>query len=111
MTVWKKTKSHQHVVGYFQELPFYNKHIEKTRVKGLKKHWFAFWFPCFSLIDSFYEELNVIKTSYAFRGNTVSYKVELVDKKNPIKHLEASKLVLKTSLVIFSMKQKILNTK
>ena len=38
MTVWKKTKSHQHVVGYFQERPFYNKHIEKTRVKGLKKH-------------------------------------------------------------------------
>ena len=41
---------------------------------------------------SIYEELNAIKTNYAFRGDAMSYKVQLVEKKNvPIKQLEASK--------------------
>ena len=39
---------------------------------------------------SFYEELNVIKTHHAFRGYTMSYKVELIEKKDPIKQVEAS---------------------
>ena len=30
---------------------------------------------------SIYEELNVIKTNYAFRGDAMSYKVQLVEKK------------------------------
>ena len=29
---------------------------------------------------SIYEELNVIKTNYAFRGDAMSYKVQLVEK-------------------------------
>ena len=33
-----KTKSHPGVVDYFKEIPFYNKHIEKTKSKTLKKH-------------------------------------------------------------------------
>ena len=33
----EKVKSHPHVVDYFRELPFYNKQIEKPRVKCLKK--------------------------------------------------------------------------
>ena len=43
----------------------------------------------------FYEELNVIKTNHAFRGYTMSYKVEIVGKKDPIKQLEASKSSIK----------------
>ena len=43
----------------------------------------------------FNEELNVIKTNHAFRGYAISYKVELVEKKDLIKLLEASKLSLK----------------
>ena len=43
----------------------------------------------------FYEELNVIKTDHAFRGYAISYKVELVEKKDPIKQLEASKSSIK----------------
>ena len=39
----------------------------------------------------FYEELNVIKTNYTFRRYAVSYKVEIIEKKDPIKHLEAKK--------------------
>ena len=39
----------------------------------------------------FYEELNVIKTNHAFRGYAKSYKFETIEKKDPIKQLEASK--------------------
>ena len=47
----------------------------------------------------FYEELNVIKTYHAFRGYEMSYKVEIIEKKDPIKRLEASKSSIK---VLFS---------
>ena len=43
----------------------------------------------------FCEELNVIKTDHAFKGYAISYKVELVEKKDPIKQLEASKSNIK----------------
>ena len=36
MAVKEKTKSHPDAVDYFKELPFYNKHIKKPRVKHLK---------------------------------------------------------------------------
>ena len=88
MTVLKKIKSHPHVVGYFKELPFYNKHIEKPRVKHLKNIDLLSELP-------FYEELNVIKTDHAFRGYAMSYKVEIIEKKDPIKQLEASKSSIK----------------
>ena len=31
----------------------------------------------------FYEELNVIEINYAFRGYAMSYKVEIIEKKDP----------------------------
>ena len=40
---------------------------------------------------AFYEEMNVIKTNHAFRGNAMIYKVEIIEKKDPMKQLEASK--------------------
>ena len=43
----------------------------------------------------FYEELNVIKTNYAFRGIAISCKVELVEKNDPITQLQASKPSIK----------------
>ena len=75
--VLKKIKSHPDVVDYFKELPFYNKHIEKPRVKFLKN---------IDLLSKlfFYEELNVRKSNHAFRGYAMSYKVKSVGKKNPI---------------------------
>ena len=88
MTALKKVKSHPDVVDYFKELPFYNKHIEKPKIKRLKN---------IDLLSelSFYEELNVIKTNPAFRGYAMSYKLEIIEKKDPIKHLEASKSSIK----------------
>ena len=36
MTISKKVKSHPNIVDYFKELPFYNKHIKKPKIKHLK---------------------------------------------------------------------------
>ena len=60
MAVKKRTKSHPEVVDYFKELPFYNKHIKKPKIKRLKDIDLFFELP-------FYEELNVIRTNHAFR--------------------------------------------
>ena len=88
MTVKEKIKSHPGIVDYFKELPFYNKHIKKRRIKRLKNIDLLSELP-------FYEELNVIKTNHAFRGYAMSYKVEIIEKKDPIKQLEASKSSIK----------------
>ena len=80
MTALKKVKSHSDVVDYFKEFLFYNKHIEKPKIKRLKNVDLLSELP-------FYEELNVIKTHHTFRGYARSYKVELVEKKDPIKQL------------------------
>ena len=94
MAVLKKVKSHPDVVEYFKELQFYDKHIEKPKIKHFKNIDLLSELP-------FYEDLNVIKTNHAFRGYGMSYKVEIIEKKDPIKQLGASK----------SSKQKVLSTK
>ena len=43
----------------------------------------------------FYEQLSVIKTNQAFKEYVMSYKVEIVERKDPIVELEASKLSIK----------------
>ena len=84
MPVLSKIKSHSDAVDYFKELPFYNKPIEKPKVNFLKN------------IDQlavlpFYEQLSVIKINQVFRGYAKLYKVEIVERKDPIVQLEASK--------------------
>ena len=74
MTALKKLISHPDVVDYFKELPFYNKHIEKPKIKCLKSINLLSELP-------FYERLNVIKTNRAFRGYAISCKVKLIEKK------------------------------
>ena len=88
MTDLKKIESHPNVVKYIKELPFYNKYIEKPKIKRLKNIDLLSELP-------FYEKLNVIKTDRAFRGYAMSYKVELVGKKDPLIQLEASKTTIK----------------
>ena len=61
MAVREKIKSHPNVVDYFKELPFYNKHIKKPKIRHLKN---------IDLISElpFYEELDIMKTNHSFRG-------------------------------------------
>ena len=83
-TVKKKVKSHSDVIDYLKELPFYNKYIKKRKIKRLKNIDLLFELP-------FLEKLNIIKTNHAVREYAMSYKVKLVEKKDPIEQLEASK--------------------
>ena len=84
MTVKKKVKSLSDVIDYLKELPFYNKYIKKRKIKRLKNIDLLFELP-------FLEKLNIIKTNHAVREYAMSYKVKLVEKKDPIEQLEASK--------------------
>ena len=87
MAVSSKIKSHSDVINYFKELPFYNKPIERPVKSSKNIHWLA-ELP-------FYEQLSIIKTDQAFKGYAMSYKVKIVEKKDPIVQLEASKLSIK----------------
>ena len=80
----KKVKSHSDVIDYLKELPFYNKYIKKRKIKRLKNIDLLFELP-------FLEKLNIIKTNHEVREYAMSYKVKLVEKKDPIEQLEASK--------------------
>ena len=91
MPIKTKTKSHPCAVEYFKDLPFYNKSIEKLKIKHLEN------------IDSlselpFYEKLSIIKTSHVFRRYAMSWKVEIIERKDPILQLKASKLSIKDLL-------------
>ena len=86
MAILSKIKSHSDAADYFKELPFYNKSIEKP--KHLKN--------IVQLVElPFYEQLSVIKTNQAFRGYAVSYRVEIIERKDPVVQLEASKSSIK----------------
>ena len=56
--------THPSAVNYFKELPFYNKPIEKPKIKRLKNIWLA-ELP-------FYEQLSVRKTNQAFKRYAMS---------------------------------------
>ena len=75
-------------VDYFKELPFFNVSIEKPKIKRLKN---------IDLLtkQTFYDQLNIIKTDQAFSGYAASYKVEIVEKRDLIVLLEASKSSIK----------------
>ena len=88
MAVLSKIKSHSDAVDYFKELPFYNKPIQKSKVKHLKNIDQIVELP-------FYEQLSVIKTNQAFWGYAMLSKVEIIKRKNPIVQLEASKSSIK----------------
>ena len=68
----------------FQILPFYNVFIEKPKVKHLSNIELLHKLP-------FYDELSVIEISKAFKRCARSYKVEIIDSKNPLVKLETRK--------------------
>ena len=88
MAVLSKIKAHSDVVDYFKEIPFYNEPIKKPKVKRLKNIDRLAELP-------FYEQLSVIKTNQVFRGYAMSQKVEIIERKDPIVQLEASKSSIK----------------
>ena len=75
-------------IDYSKELPFYNVSFDKPKIKRLSD---------INLLAelSFYERLSTIKTDQAFREYARWYKVEIVERKDPIVQLEASKLSIK----------------
>ena len=80
------------------------KYIKKPKIKRLKKTDLLFELPS-------YEEVKVIKTNHAFRGYETSYKVEVTEKKDPIKQLEASKSSIKNLFNDLLDEKKVLSTK
>ena len=73
MAVLSKIESHYDVVDCFRELPFYNKPIEKPKIK-------CFFKNTDQVADlPFFEQLSVIKTNQAFGGYVMLYKVEIVE--------------------------------
>ena len=87
MAILSKIKSHSDAINYSEELSFHNKPIKRP-VKCLKNIDLLIELP-------FHEQLSVIKTDQAFKGYAMSYKVEIIEKKDPIIQLEASKLSIK----------------
>ena len=75
-------------IDYFKELPYFNEVIEKPKIKRLKNVDLLAEQP-------FYEQLGIIKTDQAFSGYAMSYKVEVVEKKDVIVQLEARKSSIK----------------
>ena len=68
----------------FQLLPFYNIFIEKPEIKKLSNIKLLQELP-------FFDELSIVKNSNAFNGYARSYKVEIIDKRDPLVQLKVSK--------------------
>ena len=88
MAVLSKIKPYSDAINYFKELPFAGKPINKPKGKRLKN---------IGRLDElpFFEQLSVIKKDQVFRGYAMSYKVEIIEKKDRIVQLEATKLRIK----------------
>ena len=69
---------------YLKEFPFYKNTIEKTKVKLLANIDRLAELP-------FSEELTVIKTDQVFKGYAISYRGEMIERKDLIVQLEGSK--------------------
>ena len=75
-------------INYFKELPFYNVSVDKPKIKPFSNINLLAELP-------FHDQLSIIKTDQAFSGYAMSYKLEIVERKDPIVQLEASKLSIK----------------
>ena len=75
----------------FQVLPFFNTYVEKPEVKKLNNAQLLKELPS-------YDELSIFKNKTAFSGYYESYKFEIVDKRDAIVQLKASKIVVKELL-------------
>ena len=64
-------------IDYFKQLPFFNVAIEKPKIKRLRNVDLLPELP-------FHEKPDIIKMNQAFKGYVMSYKVEIVEKKDLI---------------------------
>ena len=69
----------------FKILPFYNRYIEKPKIKNLNSVQLLKQFP-------FYDDLSIVKYKTAFSCYAQSYKIEIVDKKDVVIQLKTSKI-------------------
>ena len=88
MALLSKIKPHSDAVDYLNELLFYNKPIKKPKVKRWKNIDRLAQLP-------FYKQLSVIKANQVFREYSMSYKVEIIERKDPTVQLESSKSSIK----------------
>ena len=72
----------------FKELPFYKNPIEKPYINHLNYIDMLCELP-------FYDELNIVKISKAFKGYARSYSIEITDSKDPSVQLIISKPSIK----------------
>ena len=72
----------------FQILPFYNVLIQKPKFKHLSNIELLHELP-------FYDEVSVVEIPKGFRRYARSYKVEIIEPKDPLAQLEASKSSIK----------------
>ena len=84
MNFWNERKAKK----LFQGLPFYTTLNEKPKLTSLKNMDLLQKFP-------FYDELNIYEMSKTFGWYARSYKVEIVDSKDPLAQQEASKSSIK----------------
>ena len=73
---------------HFSSTSFYNVLIEKPEIKKLSNIELLHELP-------FYDELSITEISKAFKRYARSYKVEIVDHKDPLVQLQASKSSIK----------------
>ena len=72
----------------FQKLPFYNVPIEKPRIKRLKNIDLLHELP-------FYDRLSIEKISKGSKRYARSYRIKIIDSKDPLVQLEAGKSNIK----------------
>ena len=65
-------------------MPFYDNFIGRPEIKKLSNVELLKELP-------FYDELSIVKNNSAFSGYARSYKFEIIDKRDPLVQLEASK--------------------
>ena len=75
-------------IDYFKKHAFSNVPFEKPNIKRLRNADLLAELP-------FHEQPDIMKTNQTFTGYAMSYKVEIVEKKDPIVQLEASKSSIK----------------
>ena len=74
---------HKKIISKLFQIPFYNALIEKPKIKHLSNIELLHELP-------FHDELSVVKKSNAFKGYARSYKVEIIESKDPLIQLEVS---------------------